>query len=91
MLLSKKAYDDLPVYKVKPCDGEGHERVLPINMLFPLLHVKEQAESSATQGVTDSTVEPNDVVPPVWKEGNSVDSTEESTEEQMQEADGLRQ
>ena len=40
------------------------------NMLFPLLHVKEQAENLAAQGVTDSTLEPNDVVPSglVWRE-----------------------
>ena len=50
MLWSKKVYDDLPVYKGKSYDGKGHERVLHGNMLFPLIHVKEQAESPATQG-----------------------------------------
>ena len=51
------------IYKVKPCDGEGHEGALHRNMSLPLLHVKEQAESPATQGVMDSTLKPNDVFP----------------------------
>ena len=47
-------------------------------MMFPLLQVKEPAKSPATQGVTDSTLEPSDVVPPVWDKGNGEDSSEES-------------
>ena len=38
-------------------------------MLFPLLHEKEQAESPVTQGVTDSTLETSDVVPPSGMRG----------------------
>ena len=37
-VIMEKRHDDLPVYKVKPCQGDSKERPLQRNMLFPSLN-----------------------------------------------------
>ena len=37
-VVMEKSYDDLPLYKVKPCQEDGKERAIHSNELFPLLN-----------------------------------------------------
>ena len=48
-------YDDLPVYKVKACQGDGKERVLHRNMLFPLLNAYGSKNTDSQDWNVDTT------------------------------------